>query len=263
MVMGNLDGLVAVITGGSKGIGAATARRLAADGADLVLAARTQEDLDATATSIAADTGRRVETVAVDLKASDGPEQLHAAATSAFDSIDILINNAGDTKAGAFLDLEDDVWLDGFALKFHGAVRVSRAFWPNLVESNGSVVNVIGGLARTPAPDIMIGSTVNAALANFTKALAGMGLRDDVNVNAVLPGQTVTERLGTILNKRAEGAGVTPEEFQQGLVDKQGVRRLGEPEDVAATIAFLCSPEARHVQGVSIAIDGGATKGLF
>ena len=142
-------------------------------------------------------------------------------------------------------------------------MRVSRVFWPDLVASNGSVVNVIGGLARTPAPDIMIGSAVNAALANFTKALAGMGLRDDVNVNAVLPGQTVTERLDKILNKRAEGAGVTPEEFQQGLVDKQGVRRLGQPEDVAATISFLTSPEARHVQGVSIAIDGGSTKGLF
>lgn len=261
--MGDLTGTVAVITGGSKGIGEAIARRLAADGADLVIAARTAEDLDAVAASIVADTGRRVETVAADLSTSEGSQTLFDAATAAYGTIDILVNNAGATKGGKFLDLDDDVWMDGFALKFHGAVRLCRLFWPSLTESHGSVVNVIGGLARTPAPDIMIGGAVNAAFSNFTKALAGVGLVDDVNVNAVLPGQTVTERLGSILATRAEAAGQSVDEFQDALVAKQGIRRLGQPEDVAAVVSFLCSPEARHVQGVSIGVDGGATAGLF
>jgi 3-oxoacyl-[acyl-carrier protein] reductase len=261
--MADLTGSVAVITGGSKGIGEAIARRLAADGADLVLAARTQADLSAAADSIGTETGRRVETVAVDLRTSEGAERLHSEATSAFDSIDILVNNAGATKPGPFLELSDEDWLDGFALKFHGAVRLSRLFWPDLVSSHGTVVNVVGGLARTPTPDITIGGAVNAACANFTKALAGLGLRDDVNVNAVHPGQTVTDRMGMILASRAEAAGVSPEEFQQGLVEKQGIRRLGDPTDVAAVVSFLCSPEARHVQGVAIGVDGGATAGLF
>lgn len=261
--MADLSGSVAVITGGSKGIGEAVARRLAADGADVVLAARTEADLDTTAMSIRNDTGRRVETVACDLSTAAGAEALHAAATASFDSIDILVNNAGATKAGPFLDLDDETWLDGFALKFHGAVRLSRLFWPELVSSHGTVVNVIGGLARTPAPDIMIGSAVNAAFANFTKALAGLGLRDDVNVNAVHPGQTVTQRFENLMKVRADAAGTTPDEFQRRIVERQGVRRLGQPEDVAAAVAFLCSPEARHVQGVSIAVDGGGTAGLF
>lgn len=261
--MGDLTGSVAVVTGASKGIGEAIARRLAADGADLVIAARTQADLDAVAQSITSDTGRRVEVVAADLATEEGSQALLSAATGAFDKIDILVNNAGATKGGKFLDLGDDVWEDGFALKFHGAVRLCRLFWPPLVESNGSVVNIIGGLARTPAPDIMIGGAVNAAFSNFTKALAGIGLRDDVNVNAVLPGPTVTERFASLLATRADAAGKTPEEFEQGMVTKQGVRRLGQPDDVAATVSFLCSPEARHVQGVSIGVDGGATAGLF
>lgn len=261
--MTDLTGAVAVVTGGSKGIGAAIAHRLAADGADLVLAARTAADLEATARSIRAGSGRRVETVAVDLRTEGGAVALHEAATGAFPRIDILVNSAGATRAGPFLELDDETWLDGFALKFHGAVRLCRLFWPALVAAHGTVVNIIGGLARTPAPDIMIGGAVNAAFANFTKALAGLGLRDDVNVNAVHPGQTVTQRLETLLAARAEAAGVSPEEFQQGLIERQGIRRLGTPEDVAAVVSFLCSPEARHVQGVSIGVDGGATSGLF
>lgn len=261
--MTDLDGRVAVITGGSRGIGRAIAGRLAAEGADLVLAARTPEDLDAASEALASSTGRRVETVAVDLRTVDGAETLHKAATSAFDTIDILVNNAGATQAGPFLELDDEAWFDGFALKFHGAVRLSRLFWPQLAESHGTVVNIIGGLARTPAPDIMIGGAVNAAFANFTKALAGVGLRDDVNVNAIHPGQTTTARLTTLLEKRAEAAGTTPEELQQRIIERQGVRRLGTPDDVASLAAFLCRPEARHIQGVSIGIDGGATSGLF
>jgi NAD(P)-dependent dehydrogenase (short-subunit alcohol dehydrogenase family) len=261
--MADLTGSVAVVTGGSKGIGKAIAHRLAADGADLVLAARTAEDLAGTAGAISEATGRRVETAAVDLRTPEGAETLHEMATGSFDRIDILVNNAGATKAGPFLELDDDTWLDGFALKFHGAVRVSRLFWPQLAASHGSVVNVIGGLARTPTADIMIGGAVNAAFANFTKALAGLGLRDDVNVNAVHPGQTVTERLETLLATRAEAAGVTPEEFQQRQIERQGIRRLGTPEDVAGVVAFLCDPANRHVHGVAIGVDGGATAGLF
>jgi 3-oxoacyl-[acyl-carrier protein] reductase len=161
--MADLTGSVAVITGGSKGIGEAIARRLAADGADLVLAARTQADLSAAADSIGTETGRRVETVAVDLRTSEGAERLHSEATSAFDSIDILVNNAGATKPGPFLELSDEDWLDGFALKFHGAVRLSRLFWPDLVSSHGTVVNVVGGLARTPTPDITIAGGTGSA----------------------------------------------------------------------------------------------------
>jgi NAD(P)-dependent dehydrogenase (short-subunit alcohol dehydrogenase family) len=257
------DNRTAVITGGSKGIGRAIARRLAEDGFDTLLAARTEADLEQTASEISGATGRRVEHYAADLRTAEGCEGLHAAATGTFDHVDVLVNCAGATKAGPFLELDDDTWEDGFALKFFGAVRLSRLFWPDLVASHGTVVNVIGGLARTPAPDIMIGGAVNAAFANFSKALAGQGLRDDVNVNTIHPGQTKTERLETLLARRAEGAGVSPEEFQQRIVEQQGVRRLATPEDVAAVASFLCSPEARHIQGVAIGVDGGGTKGLF
>lgn len=261
--MGRLDDKVAVVTGGSKGIGAAIAGALAAEGADCVLAARTEEDLASTASTIMSGTGRRVETVAGDLRTVEGCEALYARTREMFDGVDILVNCAGATKAGPFLDLPDEAWMDGFALKFHAAVRLSRLFWPQLVESRGTVVNVIGGLARTPSPDIAIGGAVNAAFANFSKALAGQGLRDDVNVNTIHPGQTRTERHHTLMKARADAAGITPDEFEQRIVDRQGIRRLGEPGDVANLAVFLCLPESRHIQGTSISVDGGGTSGLF
>lgn len=259
----SLTGSVAVVTGGSKGIGRAIARRLAEDGVDLLLAARTADDLEATASEIGSDTGRRVETCAVDLTTPEGCVRLHDALMDTFGRLDILVNNAGDTKGGDFLELTEDDWQAGFALKFWGAVRMSRLCWPQLTESRGTVVNISGGLARTPGADTMIGGAVNAAVANFTKSLAARGLRDDVNVNVVHPGLTMTDRFHQLMASRAAAAGSSPEEFAERLVERQGIRRLGEPEDVAELVAFLCSPRARHIQGVGIAVDGGGTAGVY
>jgi 3-oxoacyl-[acyl-carrier protein] reductase len=255
-----LDNKVAVVTGGSKGIGRAIARRLAADGATLVIASRTEEDLKRVADEIEETP---VVPVAVDLSTLEGCEQLHQETMAAFDTVDILVNCAGATRSGPFLELSDELWQEGFDLKFFGAVRLSRLFWPQLSASRGSVVQIVGGMARTPNPNFAIGGSVNAALANFGKALAGQGLLDDVNVNIVHPGQTRTERLDQMMADEASRIGETPEEVLEKTVIRQGIRRLGTPEDVAELVAFLCSPEARHITGTAISVDGGATKGLY
>lgn len=261
--MKRLEDAVAVVTGGSKGIGRAIAQSLAREGVRLMLAARTGEDLEHAAEEITGSAGVHVETAAGDLRTIESCQALHEATMGAFGRVDILVNCAGATKAGPFLELDDDTWMDGFALKFHGAVRLSRLFWPQLTESHGTVINIIGGLARTPTPDVMIGGAVNAAFANFSKALAGQGLRDDVNVNTIHPAQTRTERHHTLMKARADAAGTTPEEFERRIIERQGVRRLAEPEDIAHLAVFLCLPESRHINGTAISVDGGGTSGLF
>ena len=198
-----LESKVAVVSGGSRGIGKAIARRLADEGADVVISARTVGALEASAKEIAAATGRRIEPVPADLSILDGCETLYAETTALFDRVDILINCAGATKSGPFLELSDELWHDGFDLKFFGAVRLCRLFWPHLVASHGTVVNIVGGMARTPNPNFAIGGAVNAALANFGKALAGQGLVDDVNVNVIHPGQVQTERLTEMMTDQA------------------------------------------------------------
>jgi NAD(P)-dependent dehydrogenase (short-subunit alcohol dehydrogenase family) len=258
-----LEGMVAVVTGGSRGIGKAIARRLAEEGADVVISARTAETLDSTASEIASATGRRIVPIAADLSTLQGCESLHEGAMASFDRIDILVNCAGATKSGPFLELSDALWQEGFALKFFGAVRLSRLFWPQLAASHGSVVNIVGGMARTPNPAFAIGGAVNAALANFGKALAGLGLVDDVNVNMIHPGQVQTERLIEMMTDQAAKSGRTPEEVLRETIERQGLRRLGRPEDVAELAVFLCLPGARHIQGTAISVDGGGTKSLF
>ena len=205
----------------------------------------------------------RPDVFAADLRREDACAQVFGFVEQRYGRCDVLVNSAGATRAGAFLSLAEDVWQDGFALKFFGCVRLCRLFWPLLATARGHVVNIIGGAARTPDPEFLIGGSVNAAMHNFTKGLSGLGKRDGVNVNAILPGMTETERVEQLFRQRAEAAGTSVDEVRATLIAKDGLARLGRPEDVAALALFLCSERARHVQGTAIAVDGGATSGVY
>jgi 3-oxoacyl-[acyl-carrier protein] reductase len=260
---GEYSGKIVVVTGGSRGIGRAIALAFAREGAQTVLAASSAAHLAAAAETIVGAGGHVPATVAADLRTLDGCASVFGEVKRHLGRCDILVNNAGATRAGNFVDLPDDAWTDGFALKFFGAMRLSRLFWPLLVAAQGHVVNVIGGAARTPSAEFMIGASVNAAFANFSKGLSKLGMRDGVNVNAILPGDTETERANELLAQRAAASGQSMEELRTANLAKSGVRRIGQPDDVAALALFLCSQKARHIQGTSIAVDGGATPGVY
>lgn len=137
-----------------------------------------------------------------------------------------------------------------------------RSCWPLLKTSHGALINIGGNFAKTPSANAFIGSSVGAAMTNFTKALAGLGIVDDVNVNVVQPGGTVTTQLGKLLGAQAEAQGMSIEEVKKRNASVTGIRRYAEPEDVAQMVAFLASPRARHIQGTVAVVDGGATKEL-
>ncbi len=259
---GEFSGKIVVVSGGSRGIGRGIAQAFAREGAATVLAASSETNLAKAVDTIATTGATRPVTCAADLRTPAGCERVYKLVAERFGRCDILVNSAGATKAGNFADLSEEAWQDGFALKFFGCVRLCRLFWPMLKKSQGHVVNIIGGAARTPEPEFLIGGSVNAAMSNFTKGLSGLGKRDGVNVNAILPGMTETERVEQLFNQRAAALGETPEALRAKAVAKDGLRRLGKPEDVAALALFLCSERARHVQGTAIAVDGGATPGL-
>jgi 3-oxoacyl-[acyl-carrier protein] reductase len=260
---GEFEGKVVVVTGGSRGIGRAIAMAFAREGAQCVLASSSATNLAAAAKLVAQAGGAEPMMVAADLRTIEGCKQLFTRVEERHKRCDILINNAGATRAGDFLSLSDDLWLDGFALKFFGAVRLSRLFWPLLKAARGHVVNIIGGAARTVEPEFLIGGSVNAATANFTKGLSRLGIRDGVNVNAIHPGATATERTENLLRQRAESSGRSIEDLRAEAIAKSGVKRMAQPEDIAALTLFLCSERARHIQGTATAVDGGATPGLY
>ena len=194
----------AIVTGASRGIGRAIALRLARDGACVVLAARDAAALDGAVHEIQA-AGGQAASIPLDLRLPDSPARLVEFALESFGRIDIVVNNAGATKRGDFLALTDDEWTDGFALKFFGAMRLTRAAWPHLKAQSGTIVHIVGIGGRTPGREFTIGGSVNAALLSFTKALADLGIADGVQVNAVNPGAVRTGRLHRRLTRIAEG----------------------------------------------------------
>src|SRR5258705_1157016 len=159
---GEFEGKIVVVSGGSRGIGRGIALAFAREGAQTVLASSSEANLAAAAKAIAA-VGPAPLTVAGDLRKLEGCEQVFKLVDDRFHRCDVLINNAGATRAGNFLELPDETWLDGFALKFFGAVRLTRLFWPLLKAAEGHVVNIIGGAGRTVEPEFLIGGAVNAA----------------------------------------------------------------------------------------------------
>lgn len=260
--MAELSGKAALVTGASKGIGRAIADRLSAEGAVVALLARDEATLRMVATDIEARHGVRAVAIAADLASEEGCRTAAERVIGALGGLDILVNCAGDTKAGSFPAQPDADWTTGFALKFFGAVRLTRALWEPLKARSGTVVNIGGAAAYTPSAGFMIGGAVNAALAHFSKSLSKQGLADDVNVNIVHPGATVTERMENLIRQEAAAEGLPESEIRRRNWERAGIRRLGTPEDIAETVAFLCSPRARHIQGVGIAVDGGFTPGL-
>lgn len=257
------DGKVVVVSGGSRGIGRAIAIAFAREGAQTVLAASNAGNLAEGAKAVAAAGGPAPLTIAGDLRTLAGCEQVFKQVSGRFKRCDVLVNNAGATKGGKFLEQPDEAWSDGFALKFHAAVRLTRLFWPLLKESHGSIVNIVGGAARTPGPDFLIGGAVNAAFANFSKGLTALGNRDDININVVHPGQTQTDRVEQLFQQFAKAQNKTVEQVRAEALTKSGLRRIGQPEDVAELALFLCGARARHIQGTAIALDGGGTPGYY
>jgi 3-oxoacyl-[acyl-carrier protein] reductase len=259
--MASLTGKVAIVTGASRGIGRAIAGRLAKEGAKTVLCARTLEALEATVKEIECDGGVAI-SITLDLRLPESPAQLADFAARRFGGIDIVVNNAGATKRDAFLHLTDDDWLDGFALKFFGTVRLTRAAWPHLKASRGSVINISGAGGRTPGAEFTIGGSVNAAMQSFTKAMAELGIADGVQVNVINPGSIRTGRLQKRLEALAAERGTDLATAERQMIAATKTTRIGEPEDIAALVAFIVGPEGRFLQGSMIDMDGGATKTL-
>jgi NAD(P)-dependent dehydrogenase (short-subunit alcohol dehydrogenase family) len=256
------DGLtnrVAIVTGASRGIGCAIATNFARNGAKVVLAARDARKLDEVVTRIR-ESGTQALAYPADLREIDAPQRLIEAAAAEFGGIDILVNNAGATRRGAFLTLNEEDWQDSFALKFFGTVRLVRAAWPHLKTRSGSIVNIAGVGGRTPEAEFAIGGSVNAALLSFTKAIAEVGVKDGIQINAVNPGFVRTDRLRKRLESSAADLGVTTIEAERAIVREAKVSRLGEPEDIAHLVTFVVSPEGRFLHGSLIDMDGGQTK---
>jgi 3-oxoacyl-[acyl-carrier protein] reductase len=251
-----LKGKIALVTGSSRGIGQGIALAFAEEGCDLMLTGRDEKALEESAALIRAK-GRKAAVSLLDLRQKDAPEKLVEAVKREFGALDILINNAGTTKRGDFFALTEADWEEGYALKFFAHVRLSRAAWPLLKERNGSLLAIGGTSGRKPHATFTIGSSVNAAVAAFTKCLADLGKEDGVQVNCIHPSLVETERQWRRIRAEIERTGEAEDKVRAALAHETGITRFGTVKDVADLVTFIVSRRATWLHGATIDLDGG------
>ena len=248
-----LHGRRALVTGASRGIGRAVARRLAAEGCALHLAARSKEDLDAVANELVRSHGVPVRVLPVDLSDRDAAERLAQQASDA----DILVNNAGAIPAGS-LDMVDDArWRQAFELKPVGDVTLCRAMYAQLKERGRGAIVLVGGVAgERPVPGYVAGTVCNAAVMALGRALGGSSLTDGSHVVTVNPGAVLTDRIEAILQQKAADLFGDPQRWRE-LTSHLPGGRPAAPEEIADVITFLASERARWISGTVVTVDGG------
>lgn len=257
-----LRGRVAAITGGSRGIGKAIARALAAESVDLLLLARGKEQLDKAAEDIRKETGVRVLSIPTDIA---NPQSVNAAAEAAksqFATVHIVVNNAGGPirRMGRQIDWPDTDWIDDVNLKTMGMLRVVQAFLPQMPrDGSGRIINISGVAGTSVWVPALTHGINNSAMNHATTYLAQDLAADQITVNAVVPGLVGTEGREVWAENMAKQQGKAPAEFLTEFCRRMGILagRWAEMDEVASSVVFLASDRARYITGSRLVIDGG------
>jgi 3-oxoacyl-[acyl-carrier protein] reductase len=248
-----LKGKVAVVTGGSDGIGRATALKLAQEGAHVAICARRKEPLDQVAREIG-KSGVQVLALEADMSKAADVERFMKAVIERFGRIDILVNNAGTSQRGDFLEIDDATWSADLELKVFGAIRCTRLAIPHMKKQGGGrVINITISSAKQPGPGSMPTSVSRAAGLAITKALSKEYAADNILVNTICIGKIKSGQH----ERRYRKEGRSAEQYYSEVAKDIPMRRVGEAEEVANVITFLASDAASYVTGSSINLDGG------
>lgn len=259
-----LRGRVALVTGGSKGIGKASALGLAQEGADVAICARGQDLLERVAQEIAHQTGRQAFPIVADLNREEDAQRCVHTAVQHFGHLDILVNCAGSSPGGTLLNLSEPQWMESLNLKFMGYVRTTKAAVPFLRERRwGRIINVIGNDGIKPIYFELTPGAANAAGINFTLAIAEELAPHGITVNAVNPGPVDTERWWGLVRTMAREKGMSEEAANQRAIRSIPLGRLCTAEEVANVVVFLASEKASFVTGALITMDGAQRKALM
>jgi 3-oxoacyl-[acyl-carrier protein] reductase len=249
-----LNGRAAIVTGGSKGIGFAVATRFAASGADVAIIARGRAALDQTVKTIGTTAKGRIIGIQGDVAIPADLERAYGEAMRAFGKIDIVVNNAGTSRTGAFEEITDEIWREDFDQKLFAAIRLTRLVWPQMKDRRwGRVINVLNVGAKAARPKSAPTSITRAAGMALTKVLAGEGAPHNVLVNALLVGFIEADQHV----RAAEKAGIELKDYINARIKDVPLGRIGRAEEFANLACFLASDAASYITGTAINVDGG------
>lgn len=254
----------ALVAASSRGLGKAIAYELSQEGARVAICARGQEGLEATADEIHQATGAEVFPVVADVSRSDDCQRLVESAQEHFGAVDILVTNAGGPPAGYLLDLQEQDWHAAVELTLMSAVRLIGLVVPSMQERRwGRIINMTSISVKQPIEDLILSNSIRAAVVGMAKTIATQFAAEGVTVNSICPTYTLTERVRNLARARAEREGISYDEVLDAYRNQVPARRLGQPEEIAALVAFLASERAAFITGTTIQVDGGAYRGLL
>lgn len=266
-----LEDRVAFVAGGSSGLGEAAARELAREGCQVALCSRSKERIEAAARRIQEEEGveaDRLLPLVCDVTDEAEIEEAIHQMIERFGQLHILLTNAGGPPSGTIDDFEADEWRAAIELNLMSTINLSRHALPHLREAaaedgHARILMVSSVSAKQPSPTLFLSNTARAGVQGFAKSLSGELGPEGITVNTLLPGYTKTERLKELAASAQERTGQTREEIEAGWAENSALKRLGEPEEFAAAVAFLASARAAYITGVALPIDGGRIKHLL
>ena len=263
MIQTQLINKTALVCGSTQGIGKASALKLAEMGANVVLIARNELKLQETIAELNVANGQKHNYLVADFS---NPESLKTIITnfiSAGNTVNILINNTGGPKGGPIKDATTEEFINTFNQHLICNHILVQAIYPGMIESGyGRIINVISTSVKQPLPNLGVSNTIRGAVASWSKTLASELGAFGITVNNVLPGATNTIRLQGIAEAKSEKTGESVHDIFAEMADESPMKRIAQPEEVAAAITFLASPEASYINGINLPVDGGRTKSL-
>ena len=259
-----LKGKRALVTGASRGLGYATARRLALEGCHVALNSRSIKKLEPAVHTLAKETNTKLVSLPGDLSESTVPAELIQQTVDKLGGLDILVTNAGGPPPGSFETFDDTDWQQAIELSLLSHVRLIRSALPHLRQSKvASVLTITSISVKQPIPNLVLSNSVRAATIGLTKTLALELGREGIRFNSILPTWTETERVYELMEARTKLSGTTVEDELRAQADSSPLGRMGTPEEFGNAAVFLVSPVASYITGVMLPFDGGMYKGTF
>jgi 3-oxoacyl-[acyl-carrier protein] reductase len=258
----DLSGKTALVAGSTKGIGFASAEALASLGANCILIARNEESLSEALNKLESGKGQQHGYLVADFNDAENVRKTinEFAATT---PIHILVNNTGGPPAGPITEAASSSFLSAFQQHLICNHILATAVIPGMKAAGyGRIINIISTSVKIPLKNLGVSNTIRGAVASWSKTMANELGRFGITVNNVLPGATSTGRLEAIINNKVAKTGTSKEEAEKEMLEEIPAGRFGKPEEIAATVAFLASPAASYINGVSIPVDGGRTGSL-
>jgi 3-oxoacyl-[acyl-carrier protein] reductase len=259
-----LEGKVALVAASSRGLGFAAARALASEGCNVVVCARHQDDVAAAVAELQRQNRGKAAGIVADVTEADSAQRLVDFTVDQFGGLDLLVTNAGGPAGGTFDEVSLEQWEAAVDLTLMSAVRLIKHALPHLRDSNaGSILTITSISVKEPIARLLLSNAIRPGVVGLTKTLSQELAVDKIRANSILPGWTLTERVDELMRDRARSAGTDVETEINKVTDSIPLGRMAQPDEFGRVAAFLLSPAASYVTGVSLQVDGGSYAGLL